>query len=333
MYANDFAPHSAGLSRRSCLQISLASGLLSSGLLPIAALAQGQTQDEVWVDAARDRSLPVLLRWPAGKPLGVMVYSHGLGGRRDGGDYWGKAWTQAGLLVAHVQHPGSDAPAMKGGFPSLRKAMQPEQLMARMQDMRFAIAEINRRKASGAALWGAVPVDKMAVGGHSFGARTTMLTAGWQRNGNNGTDPQPKAFVAMSPALASKNNLAQSRKEMASVTRPFLMCTGSLDGEIMGNGETPESRRMVFDAIPAGKKALLWIDGADHFTFAGNEKLIPSTFIVRREKATLDAEGLHHERVARISTAWLKEQLFGQAMGATTSQAFGLGATDQFLRG
>lgn len=316
------------VSRRTCL----AAGLAAS-LFPALAQALPETQDEMWLDAARSRELPVLLRWPAGKPLGVMVYSHGLGGRRDGGDYWGKAWAGAGLLVAHVQHPGSDAPSLKGGFTALRKASQPEQLIARMQDIRFAIAEINRRKASGADNWRSVPTEKMAVGGHSFGARTTMLTAGWQRNGNNGTDPQPKAFVAMSPALSNKNNLAQSKKEMASVTRPFLMCTGSLDGEIMGNGETPESRRMVFDAIPAGKKALLWIDGADHFTFTGNEKLIPSTFIVRREKATLDAEAAHHERVARISTAWLKEQLFGQAMGAVTSQTFGLGATDQFLRG
>ena len=318
------------LSRRSWLMTGLAVGLLPSA---IAAQALPETQDEVWVDAARERSLPVLLRWPAGKPLGVMVYSHGLGGRRDGGDYWGKAWAGAGLLVAHVQHPGSDAASLKGGFTALRKAMQPEQLIARMQDMRFAIAEINKRRASGVDNWRNVPTDKMAVGGHSFGARTTMLTAGWQRNGHNGTDPQPKAFIAMSPALSNKNNLQESRKEMATVTRPFLVCTGSLDGEILSNGETPESRRMVFDAIPAGKKALLWIDGADHFTFAGNEKLIPSTFIVRREKATLDAEGQHHERVARISTVWLKEQLFGQAMGAATSQAFGLSAADQFFRG
>jgi predicted dienelactone hydrolase len=286
-------------------------------------------ETEIWMDAARSREMPVLLRWPVGKPSGVMVYSHGLGGKKEGGDYWGKAWARAGLLVVHLQHPGSDAQALKkGGLTALSKAMQPEQLIARMQDMRFAIAEINKRRASGANNWGTVPTEKMAVGGHSFGARTTMLTAGWQRNGHNGTDPQPKAFVALSPALSNKNNLAQSRREMASVTRPFLVCTGSLDGEIMGNGETPESRRMVFDAMPAGKKALLWLDGADHFTFAGNEKLIPSTFIVRREKATMDAEVAHHERVARVSTSWLKEQLLGQAMGAVS----GLGVADQFLR-
>lgn len=315
----------AVMPRRTCL----AAGLVA-GLLPTAALALPDAQDEIWIDAARSRELPVLLRWPAGKPLGVMVYSHGLGGKKEGGDYWGKAWAGAGLLVVHVQHPGSDAEALKkGGLTSLQKAMKPEQLIARMQDIRFVIAQLNQRRASGAVSWSGLPTDKMAVGGHSFGARTTMLTAGWQRNGVNGTHPQPKAFVAMSPALSNSNNLAQGRKEMASVTRPFLVCTGSLDGEIMGNSETPESRRMVYDALPAGKKALLWLDGADHFSFAGNAKLIPSTFIVRREKATMDLEAAHHERVARISTAWLKEQLLGRPMGAVS----GLGASDQFLRG
>ncbi len=326
------APHAthASISRRTCLQAGLAAGLFGAGVN--AAKAQGLPEplNEVWLDSARSRELPVLLRWPASKPVGVMVYSHGLGGKKEGGDYWGAAWASAGLLVVHMQHMGSDAVALKkGGLTALRNASQPEQLIARMQDMRFAITQINRRRASGAAGWADVPVEKMAVGGHSFGARTTMLTAGWQRNGQNGTDPQPKAFVALSPALNTQNNVAQGRKEMATCTRPFLVCTGSLDGEIMGNGETPESRRMVFDALPAGKKALLWLDGADHFTFAGNTKQIPSTFIVRREKATLNAEALHHQRVAKLSTAWLKEQLLGQAMGAVS----GLGAADQFVRG
>lgn len=318
------------VSRRSCLQAGLTTGFALAGVLPAVAQALPELQTEIWIDAARSRELPVLLRWPAGKPLGVMVYSHGLGGKKEGGDFWGKAWAAAGLLVVHLQHPGSDAEALrKGGLISLQKALKPEQLIARIQDVRFAIAEINKRRASGATKWSGLPTEKMAVGGHSYGARTTMLTAGWQRTGVSGSDPQPKAFVAMSPAISNKNDLAQSRKEMASVTRPFLVCTGSLDGEIMGNGETPESRRMVYDAMPQGKKALLWLDGADHFTFAGNERLIPSTFIVRREKATMEAETTHHERVARISTAWLKEHLFGQPMGSVT----GLGASDQFLRG
>ncbi len=317
------------LCRREYLKTSLALGLLG----PKAWSADAQTlpaaREERWVDAARSREIPVLLRWPTGKPLGVMVYSHGLGGKKEGGDFWGSSWAAAGLVVVHLQHPGSDAAALKGGFTALRAASTAEQLIARIQDVRFAIAEINRRRASGADLWASVPTDKMAVGGHSFGARSTMMGAGWQRKGYGNADPQPRAFVAMSPALGKGVNLEQGRAELATVTRPFLICTGSLDGEVIGNGETPESRRMMYDALPQGKKALLWLEGADHFTFAGNSKRIPSSFLAQRAKETLSMEDAHHERVARISTAWLKEQLFGQSMSAVS----GLAASDQWLRG
>lgn len=316
-------------SRRHWLQAALAAGLLGAGVWPALAQSLPEPQADLWKDAARSRDIPVLLRWPAGKPLGVMVYSHGLGGKKEGGDFWGKAWSSAGLLVVHLQHPGSDAPSLKGGFSALREAMKPAQLVARIQDMRFAIAEINRRRAAGADGWAGVPTDKLAVGGHSFGALTTMVTAGWQRNGLNGSDPQPKAFVAMSPAMGKEVSLMQGRKELAAATRPFLVCSGSLDGEILNNGETPESRRMVYEALPVGKKAILWLDQADHFTFAGNEKLIPSTFIVRRSKETMARELAHHERVARVSTAWLREQLLGQPMG----QVNGLSSADVWERG
>jgi predicted dienelactone hydrolase len=251
------------------------------------------------------------------------------GGKKEGGDVWGKAWARAGLLVVHLQHVGSDNRSLKGGFAALRVAMKPQQLVARIADVRFAMAEIARRQASGAAGWAGVPLQKIAVGGHSFGARSTLAAAGWQRSGVSGVAAQPKVFVAMSPALGKDVSLAQARKELASVTRPFLVCTGSLDGEIMNNGETPESRRMVYDALPAGKKALLWLDGADHFTFAGNDKQIPSTMLVRRSPQTLASEDAHHERVARISTDWLREQLLGQPMNTSASIA----APDEWLRG
>jgi predicted dienelactone hydrolase len=218
----NFNPAPRSLSRRHVLQAAVVSALPWQGS-GAQATELPAAQEEVWQDAARSRDVPVLLRWPSGRPQGVMVYSHGLGGKKEGGDVWGKAWASLGLLVVHLQHPGSDQVALKkGGLTAVREASKPEQLFARMNDVRFAIAQINRRQASGAANWGSVPVQKMAMGGHSFGARTTMLTAGWTRNGVNGTDPQPKAFVAMSPALGKDVSLEQGRKELAGVTRPFL---------------------------------------------------------------------------------------------------------------
>jgi predicted dienelactone hydrolase len=320
----------AAVNRRQCLLAAAAAGAWSLSSVGLAAQSLPAPLTDVWVDASRaGREVPVLMRWPVGQPLGVVLYSHGLGGKKEGGDVWGQAWANAGFLVVHLQHAGSDSAAMKGGLSAFRTAGQPQQFIARMLDVRFAVLQMQRLRAGAGSTWGAVPLDKLAIAGHSFGARTTLLSAGWQRNGINGTEPLAKAFIALSPAVGGGAGLEQARRELATVTRAMLLCTGSEDGEVMGNGETPESRRLVFDGLPAGKKALLWLEQADHFTFAGNEKKIPSTFLARRSQAALGLEDRHHDIIARVSTSWLKEQLLGQK----SETPGGLSAKDQWLMG
>ncbi len=44
-----------------------------------------------------------------------LLYLHGPGGNREGGDAWGQAWCEAGFVVLHVQHPGSDTEVLRSG--------------------------------------------------------------------------------------------------------------------------------------------------------------------------------------------------------------------------
>jgi predicted dienelactone hydrolase len=301
-----------------------------------------QLQDEVWIDAARGREVPALLRWPTGgaKPQGVVIFSHGVGGRRTGAEVWGKAWADAGLLVVHLQHPGSDNVAMKGGFSSLRKAMAPEQLITRVADVKFAIDEMARKQAAkqgtqGGApgkSWADVPLQRLALAGHSMGARTTQAIAGqaFPKAGSfNPADARVKAFVAMSPALGKEQTVAQATNDLKALTRPMLLVSGSLDGEVLNNGETVASRKQVYDCLPAGNKALLYLSGADHLTFAGIDKVIPSNFLMKREASTLASEVAHQRTTAAVTAAWLKARLLGQTMPAPTS----LGQGDVWLQG
>lgn len=318
-------------SRRHLLRSTLALAAACAAS-PLLMAAETEPQDEVWLDTARSREVPVLLRWPAGKPQGVVIFSHGLGGRRTGADVWGTAWAQAGFAVVHLQHAGSDNVSLKGGFSALRKAMAPEQLLARVADVKFAIDEIARKHADSASPWARVPVQKLAVAGHSFGARTVQALAGqaYPKAGSwSGVDKRIKAFIALSPGLGKDVGEKQGAQDAKAMQRPMLVVSGSLDGEVLNNGETVASRRMVYDSLPLGAKALLWLDGADHLTFAGIDKQIPSNFLMRREKSTLAAEDAHHQRVAAVTAAWLKEQLLAQPMGQPT----GLGAADVWLRG
>lgn len=335
----------SAMGRRRWLQASsgLGLGLAAACLAPrLMAQTLPHLQDEVWTDASRSRAVPALLRWPdgvdpasgnaAGKVQGVVIFSHGMGGRRTGADVWGKAWAQAGMLVVHLQHPGSDNEALRGGFSALAKANSPEQLLVRVADVKFAIDEMQRKTAAKQGPWADVPLQRLAVAGHSYGARTVQALAGQnypKANGWSGLDKRIKAFVAMSPALGKGANAAQARLDAKAMTRPMLLVSGSLDGEVLNNGETVESRRMVYDALPAGRKALLYLQGADHLTFAGIDKVIPSNFLMRREAATLATEVTHQRTVASVTAAWLKAQLLDQTMPVPA----GLDAGDLWLQG
>jgi predicted dienelactone hydrolase len=325
------AQPSVNLNRR--LLLGKAAALIyACAASPLVAAAGAAVQDEVWLDTARGREVPALVRWPAGKPQGVVIFSHGLGGRRTGADVWGTAWAQAGFAVVHVQHAGSDNVSLKGGFSALRKAMAPEQLVARVADVKFAIDEIGRKHADSASPWAQVPVHKLALAGHSFGARTAQALAGQaypKAGGWSGADKRVKAFIALGPGLGKDVTPKQALEDAKGIQRPFLVVSGSLDGEVLSNGETVASRRMVYDSLPPGAKALLWLDGADHLTFAGIDKQVPSNFLLRREKRTLAAEDGHHQTVAAVTAAWLKEQLLSQPMDAPA----GLSSADVWLRG
>jgi predicted dienelactone hydrolase len=316
--------------RRSALQLGAA--LLAVAASPWSHAAAGELQELVWTDSAHNRSIPALLRWPAqgSKPQGVVIFSHGLGGKRSGADAWGSAWAQAGFLVVHLQHPGSDAQAVRdAGLTGLRKVMAPEQVLARVIDVRFAIDELQRLQTAGQGRWADVPLQRLAVAGHSMGARTVQALAGqnYAKVGNL-ADKRIKAFIALSPALGKGATPAQAQTDARAMTRPMLVVSGSLDGEVLGNGETVDTRRKVYDVLPAGAKALLWLQGADHMTFAGQSETIKSSFLLRREDATIASDTTHHNTVAAVTTAWLKEQLLAQPMTAPV-----LSAQDVWLRG
>src|ERR1700744_4715141 len=63
-----------------------------------------------WFDARRQRAVPVKIYYPrtGAGPFPVIIFSHGLGGSREGYEYLGQYWAAHGYVSVHVQHPGSD---------------------------------------------------------------------------------------------------------------------------------------------------------------------------------------------------------------------------------
>ena len=146
--------------------------------------------EDEWRDAASGRTVPVKLYVPddsAGRNLPAVLFSHGLGGSRDGGAMWGRHWASHGLVSIHLQHPGSDEglwrdrmsagdragvrDAMKGGV-SVRSAL------SRVADVKFALDEIARRADAGDAVVARIDRSRIGMSGHSFGAWTTLAVSG-----------------------------------------------------------------------------------------------------------------------------------------------------------
>ena len=241
-----------------------------------------QVQDRTLEDATRARSLPVRLRVPqpctAAEPRNLVLFSHGLGGSRAGGTRWGAHWASHGLVVLHLQHPGSDESLWSGragGFTlaNLRAGITVEQFVARVQDVRFAIDALERLSREDPAL-ACIDARRVGMSGHSFGAQTTQAVAGQSfpavaSLGLAGPgalrEPRVAAAVAFSPSM--RDDAPATRAAFATIGVPFMAVTGSEDGDVVGSGVTPALRRAVVDAVPAGSAYLLWFDGADHNVF------------------------------------------------------------------
>jgi predicted dienelactone hydrolase len=309
-------------SRRSLFTVALAS------LMPLPSLqAQPKpsaetTADETWLDPSRQREVPIKLRWPdAALHPGVrpvVLFSHGLGGTREGGAVWGQAWAAAGFVVVHLQHPGSDLAAVRAVASSfadqrgLRSVAAPTQLVARLKDVGFVLDEIERRHVARVDRWGSARPTQIGMSGHSFGAHTTLGMAGQRYPATAAAEPINDAriasFIAFSPTAPLTGDAKQA---FAGVTRPLLSITGTRDSDVAGVGATPERRMAVFGALPAGDKAHLVLQDADHMTFGGQTGRAAE--VVRREAVTRDLQTRHHALVAAVTTDWWRATLMGDA--------------------
>jgi hypothetical protein len=117
------------------------------------------------------------------------------------------------------------------------------------------------------------------------------------------------------------------------VTRPFLAITGSHDRDPLRDSLTGADRARVYDSLPPGQRGLLWLAGADHVSFAGNaEHRLRARFgPLGREPMAVADEGLHHARVATITTLWWRAHLLGDAAALAGLRApAGLGGGDRW---
>ena len=231
-----------------------------------------------WLDARRNREAPVKIYYPkTGESLSpIIIFSHGLGGTREGYEYLGRYWASHGYVSVHLQHKGSDDAVWKGAaqpMESMRKAaMDLQNAINRPLDVRFAIdqmADMNRKETP---LKGRLDLDRIGMAGHSFGAYTTLAVAGEVFVGPRGneftlSDPRVKAAIAMSsPAPRQKDHLDRA---FGQIKIPCLHMTGTLDYSLIADNK-PEERRIPFDHMNGADQYLVTFKDGDHMIFSGS---------------------------------------------------------------
>jgi predicted dienelactone hydrolase len=273
-----------------------------------------------WTDAGRNRLVPVKIYLPEGKgPFPVIIFSHGLGGSREGYEYLGRHWASHGYVSVHPQHLGSDEAIFQGATGDLRDAMGLANAVARLVDVRFVLDRLERANREAGPLQGKLDLHRAGMAGHSYGSWTTLAVSGQSvpGEGTRLADPRIRAAIALSPSLMAIAK-AHPEETYGTIRIPILHMTGTLDDSPVGPFPKAADRRIPFDHIRGGGQYLVTFEGGDHMVFAGYDA------------APGSREALFHDLILEGTTAfwdaylkddvaakrWLAEGGFAAALGA-----------------
>ncbi len=243
-------------------------------------------------DAERDRTFPILIRYPvdAPSPLPLIIWSHG-GGYNDNGHHtyeeWGIALAHAGYAVIHIGH-------VEAPFDSHCVALQipagecePDDFRE-PDDSRKEVAEggtlpsfAYEKPLDGIAVLDDLDAieraanltfdrDRIGAAGHSGGTIMVLAMAGSVRDVSpsvhNLTQPDPrvKAFLANSPQ--GIGYIGNTESTWIGITSPVMFTTGASD---ITPGEQVSGRLDPFKHMSGPDTYLLYVDSpaANHTTF------------------------------------------------------------------
>ena len=211
-------------------------------------------------DDARGKDVPVNAWVPDGDgPFPVIIFSHGAGGAGSNEFPVTRHWATHGYVVVQPTH--ADSRSLNGG--ELKRTDDgPAQ---RALDVKFVIDSLEKVED----FKGKLDLKRIGVGGHSFGAHTSMLIGGAtvdvKGEAKSYADERPKALLLLSGQGAGMLGLTE--KSWDACKRPMMAMTGSKDLGVAG--QTPAQKLEAFTRSPEGDKYGVDIEGASHMSFTG----------------------------------------------------------------
>ena len=281
---------------------------LSYDPLAVSVRETPQTVDLTVHDKARERNIPIrVYLCPAKSPAPVVLFSHGLGGSREGSAYLGKHWSSRGYVAVFLQHPGSDTAVWKAKpagqrMQAMRNAASGKNFMLRVQDVPAVLDQLERwNRTDDHVLARKLNLESVGMSGHSFGAVTTQAVSGqlFARGRAMFTDARIGAAIIMSPSSPGRGTPEEA---FGKVSLPWLLMTGTKDTAAIGHTDM-KSRLAVFPALPPGRKYELVLHGAEHSAFT--DRGLPGDTDPRNPN--------HHRVILALSTAFWDSYLLNNA--------------------
>lgn len=293
--------------------VSACAGLALADYDPLAietaSSRTGRVIDFTIRDTDRDREIPIRVFLPvATEAAPVVLFSHGLGGNREGNAYMGEHWSDRGYVCVFMQHPGSDDSVWRGvgireRMQALNAAANVQNFMLRVEDVHAVIDQLeNWNEQTGHTLHGRLDTAHIGMSGHSFGAHTTQAVSGqnFPIVGQRYTDERIDAAAAFSPSAPARGDAGAA---FGSVSIPWLLMTGTEDTSPIGNA-TVETRLDVYPHLPSNISHYeLVLNEAEHSAFT--DRALPGDRLTRNPN--------HHRAILAISTAFWDAYLLEDA--------------------
>lgn len=269
---------------------------------PLARPIPGEAQpvDLTVHDMARQRDVPLRVYLPSGTQAApVVLFSHGLGGTREGSAFLGEHWSARGYAVMFIQHPGSDDSVWKNQpvgkrMAAMNQAASPQNFLLRVQDVPAVLDQLELwNSEENHPLRGRLELQHVGMSGHSFGAVTTQSVSGQSAGflGQKFTDRRIRAAIAFSPSSPRRGDPATA---FGSVEIPWMLMTGTEDSSPIGNADVA-SRLKVYPNLPATiEKYEVVLHNAEHSAFG--DRPLPGDQVGRNPN--------HHRVILALSTAF-----------------------------
>jgi dienelactone hydrolase len=262
-------------------------------------------------------------RMPA---LPVVLWSHGLGGGRNGAGFIARYIASRGYVVMNLQHAGSDSSLWEGkpGHPwdVLRRVHIPRKAsLDRFRDVPFAIDALPAIAASLTDV--KFDTDRLGMSGHSFGALTTQVIAGQYLGKGDRmyrmADRRVKAGIAysMSPAYNETENPADI---YSPIDIPMLFMTGTADDSPI-SGRDYKHRLPIYEYAQSLEKQLLVLKDGDHMVYNGSRGKLGGNALLGIHERIIQIASLAFWDAYLREDAAAKEWLTGGAFSAWLGDA------------